>query len=88
MKARTPVDGSVQCGRNVPLGAVDALYILEQTDGLRDNLRVRVTNFLRNSVDLATDFAGNVARNQVIDLVDLRQNPDRLLSQFDPRMNQ
>ena len=75
---RVAGDARVQRGRDVLGGAVDALHVLEQADDLRDRLRERVAQLLRDGGDLRAHLGADVALDEVVDLIEPHERTERL----------
>src|SRR5712691_9471700 len=67
---------------------MDAAYILEEADRLGHGLRERMVHLRADSGDLAPDLTGNIARHEVVDLVDTRERPERLGGEMDIGMDE
>ena len=86
---RVAVDARLQRGRDVLRRAVDALDVLEQADRLGHRLGERDASTSRlDPVDLAADLAGDVPRDELVDLVDARERADRLIGEVDVRVDE
>jgi len=69
-KARIGINGGVQAGRDVLRGAMEGGHELEQADGFGDFFGKGVCHFLGDTGNLAAQLAGDVPRDEVVDLVD------------------
>src|SRR5690606_35950646 len=68
--------------------SMDTLDVLEKANRFRYGLRERMRHLRLDRRDFAANLARNVARNEVVDLVDRRQLADRFLGELHTFMNQ
>jgi hypothetical protein len=73
------VGGGMEGGGDVFGGAVDALDVLEEANGLGNGLRERVVHGGFDGVDLTADFAGDVAGNEIVDVVQAGESAEGLV---------
>src|SRR5690606_30912100 len=87
-KTRVCGDSGMQACRDVLSGPVNAAHVLEQANGLGYRLSQRMVDLLLNVVDLAANFAGDVAGDQIVDLVHPRERAESLGRQIHVRVDE
>ena len=87
-KLRIAGDAWVESRCDVFRRAVNALHVLQQADHLRDRLRQRVFELLRDGRDLRADLGADVALDEVVDLIEPGNGADRLVCKIDGRVDQ
>ena len=85
---RVACDARTERGRDVLGGAVDALHVLEEADDLRDRLRERVAQLLRDGGDLRAHLRTDIALDEVVDLVEPNERAERRVGEVDSRVDE
>ena len=78
----------VEGGGDVFGGPMDALDVLEEADGLGHGLRERVVQLLRIAAILAAHLAGDVALDEIVDLVEAGERAEGLVREVHGRVDE
>ena len=85
---RVATDARMKCCRDVVGATVDAFYVLKKANYLRDWVRERLVQLLREGGDLRANFGGNVPLDEVVDLIEAHEVAKLGIGEVDGRVDE